>query len=72
MTATVDQHVFVIFGGTVDLARRKIIPSLYRLITENDVAEQCIFRGAATGELDDDAFRVWTWNAFPDTGISET
>ena len=33
----VDRHLFVIFGGMGDLARRKLIPSLQRLIGENDL-----------------------------------
>ena len=63
MTAEVDRHVFVIFGGTGDLARRKLIPSLYRLITENDVADRCILLGVASGDLDDDTYRAWAREA---------
>ncbi len=72
MTTKVDQHVFVIFGGTGDLARRKLIPSLYRLITENDVADRCVLLGVATGDLDDDEYRAWTRDALRETGLSDT
>jgi len=72
MTTEVDRHVFAIFGGTGDLARRKLIPSLYRLITENHVADRCILLGVATRELDDDAYRAWTRDALRDTGLSDT
>ena len=41
MTTEIDRHVFVIFGGTGDLARRKLIPSLNRLNTENGIADRC-------------------------------
>jgi len=68
MTSSIDRHIFVIFGGTGDLARRKLIPSLYRLITENDVADRCILLGVATRELDDDDYRTWTRDALRDTG----
>ena len=71
MTTEIDRHVFVIFGGTGDLARRKLIPSLYRLITENGIADRCILLGVAPGELDDDAYRAWTRDALGDTGLSD-
>ncbi len=71
MTAEVDRHVFVIFGGTGDLARRKLIPSLYRLITENDVADRCILLGVASGDLDDDTYRAWAREALEDAGLDD-
>jgi glucose-6-phosphate 1-dehydrogenase len=71
MTIEVDRHVFVIFGGTGDLARRKLIPSLYRLITENGIADRCILLGVAPGEFDDDAYRAWTRDALRDTGLGD-
>jgi len=66
--ATVDRHLFVIFGGTGDLARRKLIPSLYRLITENDIADRCIVLGVAPSDLDDDAYRAWARDALVASG----
>ena len=71
MTTEIDRHVFVIFGGTGDLARRKLIPSLYRLITENGIADRCILLGVALSELDDDAYRAWTRAALKETGLDE-
>ncbi|MEA3502374.1 MAG: glucose-6-phosphate dehydrogenase, partial [Actinomycetota bacterium] len=71
MRNEVDRHIFVIFGGTGDLARRKLIPSLYRLITENDVADRCVLLGVATGDLDDDEYRAWTRDALRDIGLGD-
>ncbi len=71
MTTKVDRHVFVIFGGTGDLARRKLIPSLYRLITENDIADRCVLLGVASGDLDDDAYRAWARRALEDAGLED-
>ncbi len=31
----IDRHLFVIFGGSGDLTRHKLLPLLYRLITES-------------------------------------
>jgi len=71
MTTEIDRHVFVIFGGTGDLARRKLIPSLYRLITENGIADRCVLLGVAPGDLDDDAYRAWTRAALKQTGVND-
>ncbi len=67
----IDRHLFVIFGGTGDLARRKLIPSLYRLITENGFSDRCVILGVAPSNLDDDAYRSWARSALADIGITE-
>ena len=71
MTTEVDRHVFVIFGGSGDLARRKLIPSLYRLITENGIADRCVLLGVALSQLDDDAYRAWTRAALKEAGLDD-
>ncbi len=65
----VDRHLFVILGGTGDLARRKLLPSLYRLITEEGVGNACILLGAATTDLDDDGYRRFVIDALADAGL---
>jgi glucose-6-phosphate 1-dehydrogenase len=72
MMAEVEQHIFVIFGGTGDLASRKLIPALYRLITENGIADRCIVLGVAPPDMDDDAYRVWTRDALRESGLGDT
>jgi len=47
----------VIFGATGDLARRKILPGLYRRWKEGQIPEGCTIVGAARSELDADSFR---------------
>ena len=69
--AQVDRHLFVVFGGTGDLARRKLIPSLFRLITESGIADRCIILGVAPGDLDDEEYRAWARDALVDTGLDE-
>ncbi|MFQ5518280.1 MAG: glucose-6-phosphate dehydrogenase, partial [Acidimicrobiia bacterium] len=65
----VDSHLFVILGGTGDLARRKLLPSLYRLITEEGVGNACVLLGAATTDLDDDGYRQFVIDALADAGL---
>ncbi len=67
----VDRHVFVIFGGTGDLARRKLIPSLHRLMVENGLAGRCVIVGVSPSDFDDDAYRAWTRTALIDAGVTE-
>ncbi|RVT85136.1 glucose-6-phosphate dehydrogenase [Rhodobacteraceae bacterium CCMM004] len=53
----VDPFDLVIFGGTGDLARRKILPGLYRRFMAGQMPETARIVGAARSELDDDGYR---------------
>ena len=65
------RHLFVIFGGTGDLARRKLIPSIYALITETEIGNNCAILGVGSREMDDDDYRAWTRDALRDAGLSD-
>ncbi len=67
--AEVDHHLFVILGGTGDLASRKLLPALYRLITENDIGDRFTILSAATTDMSDDEYRQWAREALEDVGI---
>ncbi len=62
----VDPFDLVIFGGTGDLAHRKILPGLYLRYLSGQMPEGSRIIGAARTEQDSDAFR-----AFVKTGIDE-
>ncbi len=53
----VDPFDLVIFGGTGDLARRKILPGLYRRFLAGQMPETARVIGAARSEMDDDGYR---------------
>jgi glucose-6-phosphate 1-dehydrogenase len=53
----VDDFDLVIFGGTGDLARRKIFPGLYRRFRSGQMPEGARVIGAARSELSTSAFR---------------
>lgn len=56
--AVVAPNVFVIFGATGDLAKRKIIPALYNLRKGGALDEHChILAVGRRAEIDDAAFR---------------
>ena len=56
-TIPVDPFDLVLFGATGDLAKRKIIPGLYRRFLAGQMPEEARLIGAARSELTDDAFR---------------
>jgi len=67
----VDRHLFVIFGATGDLARRKLLPALYTLVRETGLGERAAILGVATTDMDDDAYREWATDALRAAGHDE-
>lgn len=54
----VEPFDLVIFGGTGDLARRKILPGLYRRYQAGQMTADSRIIGAARGDLTDEGFRA--------------
>ncbi len=71
MMAVIDRHLFVIFGGTSDLAERKLIPSLYRLVTEGGLGEKCVVLGVARADIGDEGYRKFAGEALDEAGFTE-
>ncbi|MEO7992650.1 MAG: glucose-6-phosphate dehydrogenase [Chryseolinea sp.] len=59
MSSTIKSQptVFIIFGGTGDLNKRKIIPALYNLFLDNWLPDQFIIIGTGRSKISDDDFR---------------
>jgi glucose-6-phosphate 1-dehydrogenase len=55
--AAPDPVAFVIFGATGDLAKRMLLPALFRLFAEGALSDRLAIVGVARRELSDDAFR---------------
>ncbi|MEQ9041160.1 MAG: glucose-6-phosphate dehydrogenase [Silicimonas sp.] len=53
----VETFDLVIFGGTGDLARRKILPGLFRRFQAGQVTPECRIVGAARSDYDDKTYR---------------
>ena len=49
-------HVFVLFGATGDLARRKLIPGLFHLY-QAGLLPDCRIVGVSLDQFDDEEFR---------------
>jgi glucose-6-phosphate 1-dehydrogenase len=52
-----DDHVVVLFGGTGDLARRKLLPGLFRLAQAGLLPERYRIIATSRGTLTDENFR---------------
>ena len=69
--ASIDPHLFVIFGATGDLTRRKLLPALYHLMQSEHVARNCYVLGASRSDWSDDDFRTMARDALHDAGFSD-
>jgi len=58
-----DDHVIVLFGATGDLARRKLLPGLYRLAKAGLLPEQFQIVATSRGAMTDDEFRAFAHEA---------
>ena len=67
----IDPHLFVIFGATGDLTKRKLIPALYHLMQDEDVARRCVVLGAARSDWTDERFREAARTALREQGYAE-
>ncbi|WP_068117003.1 glucose-6-phosphate dehydrogenase [Tropicimonas marinistellae] len=67
----VETFDLVIFGGTGDLARRKILPGLYRRLADGQMPPEARLIAAARSDLDDDGFRALVREALEEFMPSE-
>lgn len=68
-TPKVKPYLFVIVGGTGDLARRKLLPAFYRLVSEGAAAGRGRVLGVARQELDDAGYRAMMVDALRGAGL---
>ncbi len=66
----VEPHVFVIFGGTGDLTRRKLLPAMRRLASLGVLGERrALLAVARDTDLDDRTYRAWAREALEAAGF---
>ena len=63
-----ESTTIVIFGGTGDLARRKLLPALFQLACKGRLPEGLRILGVARGEYSDDGFREFMGNSVREIG----
>lgn len=54
---TDDSHIFVIFGASGDLTKRKLVPALYSLFVQKLLPEKFALMGVSRTKYSDDEFR---------------
>lgn len=64
----VEPFDLVIFGGTGDLARRKILPGLFRRFCAGQMPQDARVIGAARGDMDADGYRAFVGEAIAEFG----
>ena len=67
----VDSFDLVIFGGTGDLARRKILPGLFRRFRSGQMPAEARIIGAARSDMDDAGYRQMIREAIAEFGSEE-
>src|SRR3954447_16526510 len=65
-----NNHVIVLFGATGDLARRKLLPGMFRLAEAGLMPERFIVIGAARSEMEDGEFVALAREAVDKSGHS--
>ncbi|MBQ2262148.1 MAG: glucose-6-phosphate dehydrogenase [Loktanella sp.] len=68
----VETFDLVIFGGTGDLARRKILPGLFRRFQSGQMPQGARIIGAARSDMDADAYRQMISEAIAEFGGEES
>lgn len=64
----VEPHLFIIFGATGDLTERKLIPSIFRVMTEDGVAAAHNLLGVSRSDWSDEDFRKFANDALHAAG----
>ncbi|MDP2365297.1 MAG: glucose-6-phosphate dehydrogenase, partial [Ignavibacteria bacterium] len=52
-----ENHIYVIFGASGDLTKRKLVPAIYSLFVQNMLPENFVLLGVSRTEFSDDEFR---------------
>ena len=66
-----EPHLFVIFGATGDLTRRKLVPALYELVQKHEGGAGCHVLGVARSDWSDADFQREMRGALEAHGLSE-
>ena len=67
----VPPHVFVIFGATGDLTKRKLLPAFYHLLQRREAGGHAFVLGTSRSDWSDDDFRKFAREALRETGFSD-
>ncbi|HEX2155022.1 MAG TPA: glucose-6-phosphate dehydrogenase [Acidimicrobiia bacterium] len=68
LSVGIEPHLFVIFGGTGDLARNKLLPALHQLLQRRHFEDQVEVLAVATRDLTDEGYRAMAAEALASHG----
>src|SRR5680860_288309 len=68
MTVGIEPHLFVVFGGTGDLAHKKLLPALYHLLESREFDDTVEILAVAQGPLSDEEYRQSVVSSLEDAG----
>lgn len=66
-----EPHLFVIFGATGDLTRRKLVPGLFNIMSGAGVGTNLALLGVSRTQIDDEGFREWTRESLQEHGLDD-
>lgn len=66
-----EPHLFVIYGGSGDLTRRKLLPAMYRILVESGMTEKSVLLGVSSSDLGDDGYRDLARESLADSGLED-
>jgi glucose-6-phosphate 1-dehydrogenase len=64
-----DPCLFVVFGATGDLVRRKLLPALYKISKQAKLGDRFKIMGVSRSDMDDRAFRAMARTALESGGV---
>ncbi len=68
MNSSTEPSIFVIFGASGDLSRRKLLPALSRLLAQGQLHERFRLLGVGRRQMEADAFRDFARQSLKDAG----
>lgn len=71
LSVGIDPHLFIVFGGTGDLARKMLIPALYQLLRRREFQDAVEVLAVATRELSDEEYRSLAVEALDRSGVED-
>ncbi len=69
LTVDLEPQLLVLFGGTGDLARSKVLPALFHLESTRSFADRIIVLAVATREMTHTDYRKWAEEALSEAGL---
>ncbi len=69
--SSIPPHLFVIFGASGDLTRRKLLPAFYHLLQQRGDMGRCVVLGTSRSTWSDDDFRQVARDSLKEAGFSD-